>query len=71
MKMTAKKEIRHQVLDSIRKMGISKKWWPKRENKNRKEITPQQMVAIIASIVIILIALGGLSLVYKVFGEPG
>ena len=44
-----------------------------RKNKSNKVLTPQQSVALIASIVIIIIAFGGLGLVYanNVFGSTG
>ncbi len=38
-----------------------------RKNKSNKVLTPQQSVALIASIIIIIIAFGGLGLVYNVF----
>jgi hypothetical protein len=79
--MTAWKEIRHQVLDRI-KNGISSIGRQQRStthgksknksrgsNRRKKEISPQEMVAIIASIVIIIMALGGLGLVYNVFAQ--
>ena len=79
--MTAWKEIRHQVLDRI-KNGISSigrqrrsttsgksKNNSKGNNRGKKEISPQEMVAIIGSVVIIITALGGLGLVYNVFAQ--
>jgi hypothetical protein len=68
--MTAWREIRHQVIDRIREVGSSSKRQQKSKSKNRKGITPQQTVAIIASIVIILTALGGLGLIFNVFAQP-
>ena len=38
-----------------------------RKNKSNKVLTPQQSVALIASIIIIIIGFGGLGLVYNVF----
>ena len=40
-----------------------------RKNKSNKVLTPQQSVALIASIIIIIIAFGGLGLVYNVFAQ--
>jgi hypothetical protein len=37
------------------------------ESKGKKKISPQEAVALIASIVIIIIAFGGMGLVYNVF----
>ncbi|MPZ06427.1 MAG: hypothetical protein GEU26_08425 [Nitrososphaeraceae archaeon] len=39
------------------------------EGKNKKELSSLQMFAVIASIIIILIALGGLGLVFNVFAQ--
>ena len=67
--MTAWKEIRHQVRDRIIKTGSSSnKLQSKSKSKSKKEITPQQ-IALIASIIIIIIAIGGLGLVYNVFAQ--
>lgn len=84
--MTAWKEIRHQVLDRIRngvrsigrqqqllhRVTVDNKSKSKKERSKRrkKEITPQEMVAIIASIMIIIMAYGGLGLVFNVFAQP-
>jgi hypothetical protein len=57
--MTAWKEIRHQVLDRIKKTGSNSK--SKSESESKKRITPQQSIALIASIIIIIIAIGGLA----------
>ena len=65
--MTAWKEIRHQVRDRIRKTGSSSNKLQSK-SKSKKEITPQQ-IALIASIIIIIIAIGGLGLVYNVFAQ--
>ena len=68
--MTAWKEIRHQVLDRIKKTGSSSnKLQRKSKSKSKKGITPQQSIALIASIVIIIIAIGGLGIVYNVFAQ--
>ena len=66
--MTAWKEIRHQVRDRIRKTGSSSNKLQSK-SKSKKEITPQQSIALIASIIIIIIAIGGLGLVYNVFAQ--
>ncbi len=51
---------------TLRKADVgSNKWQSK--NKSNKVLTPQQSVALIASIIIIIIAFGGLGLVYNVF----
>jgi hypothetical protein len=60
--MTAWKEIRHEVLDRIKKTGSSSNKL-QRKSKSKKEITPQQSIALIASIIIIIIAIGGLGIV--------
>ena len=65
--MTAWKEIRHEVLDRIKKTGSSSNKLQSK-SKSKKEITPQQ-IALIASIIIIIIAIGGLGLVYNVFAQ--
>ena len=60
--ITAWKEIRHQVLDSIKKTGSSSnKLQRKSKSKSKKGITPQQSIALIASIIIIIISIGGLA----------
>ena len=60
--MTAWKEIRHQVLDRIKKVGISSnKLQRKSKSKSKKGKTPQQSIALIASIIIIIISIGGLA----------
>jgi hypothetical protein len=68
--MTAWKEIRHQVLDRIKKTGSSSnKLQRKSKSKSKKGITPQQSIALIASIIIIIIAIGGLGIVYNAFAQ--
>jgi hypothetical protein len=71
--MTNWKEIRHQVQDRIRNVGSSSKLQRKNkgegEGKSKKEITPQEAVALIASIIIIILAIGGLGIVYNVFAQ--
>ncbi len=68
--MTAWKEIKHQVLDRIKKTGSSSnKLQLKSKSKRKKGITPQQSIALIASIIIIIIAIGGLGIVYNVFAQ--
>lgn len=84
--MTARKEIRHRVIDRI-KNGISgilvvrqlrlrqrltAKGSPESKNKiktkkPKKEIYPEELIAIIASIIIIFMVYGALGLVYNVF----
>jgi hypothetical protein len=66
------KEIRHRALDRIRKVGNSGSKFQRKskdKSKSKKEITPQQAVALIGSIIIILIAFGGIGLVYIVFAQ--
>lgn len=76
--MTNWKEIRHQVQYRIRNVVRSRgKSKPQQESevkgmskrKNKKEITPQEAVALTASIIIIIMALGGIGLVYNVFAQ--
>ena len=68
--MTAWKEIRHQVLDRIKKTGSSSnKLQRKSKSKSKKGITPQQSIALIASIIIIIISFAGIGLVYNVFAQ--
>jgi hypothetical protein len=62
--MNGWKEIRHRALDRRRKVGNSSS-----KSKSKKEITPQQAVALVGSIIIILIAFGGIGLVYNVFAQ--
>ena len=71
-KMTVWETIRHQLMDLEGKMysGRRRHVWRMSKSQGRKEVTPQQTVALIGSIVIILMALGGLGLVYKVFAHP-
>ena len=62
--MTAWKEIRHEVLDRIKKTGSSSnklQHKSKSKSKSKKGITPQQSIALIASIIIIIISIGGLA----------
>ena len=66
-KMTVWETIRHRLMDLKGKVYSGRR---RSKSKRRKEITPQQTVALIGSIVIILMALGGLGLVYKVFAHP-
>lgn len=70
--MTVWETIRHKLLDLTGKVRINRKRQLRRKSKSQRprEITPQQTVALIASIVIILMALGGLGLVYNVFAHP-
>ena len=60
--MTAWREIRHQVLDRIKKTGSSNNKL-QRASKSKK-VSPQS-IALIASIIVIIMAIGGLSLVYN------
>ena len=65
--ITAWEEFKHQVLDRIKKTGSSSnKLQHKSKSKSEKGITPQQSIALIASIIIIIIAFGGMGLVYSV-----
>jgi hypothetical protein len=60
--MTAWREIRHKVLDRMKKTGSSNnKLQPKSKSKSKK-VSPQS-IALIASIIVIIIAIGGLRLV--------
>lgn len=63
--------IRHQVIERIRKVGSSSssisKWRRKSKSKSKIEISPQEAVALMASIIIIILAFGGMGLVYSVF----
>jgi hypothetical protein len=70
--MTNRKEIMHQVQDRIMNLVSSSSSKSKGEDKSKrkkKEITPVEAVALIASIVIIIMALGGIGLVYNVFAQ--
>jgi hypothetical protein len=67
--MTAWREIRHQVLDRIKKTGSSNNKLQRKSKSKSKKVSPQQSIALIASIIIIIIAIGGLSLVYNVFAQ--
>lgn len=67
--MTAWGEIRHQVLDRIKKTGSSNNKLQRKSKSKSKKVNPQQSIALIASIIIIIIAIGGLSLVYNVFAQ--
>ncbi|MGH9976330.1 MAG: hypothetical protein ACRD8Z_10910 [Nitrososphaeraceae archaeon] len=49
----------------IRKSASESK--SKSKSMSKKQISPQEAVAVVASIVIIIIAFGGLGLVYSVF----
>lgn len=77
--MTNWKGIRHQVQNRIRNVVRSSgniksqhkskgKGKSKRKNK-KKEITPQEAVALIGSIIVIIMALGGIGLIYNVFAR--
>jgi hypothetical protein len=70
------KEIRHQVQYRIRNVVRSRgksesqqKSDVKGKSKNKKEIILQEAVALTASIIIIIMALGGIGLVYNVFAQ--
>lgn len=60
---------RHQVLDRIKKTGSSNNKLQRKSKSKSKNVSPQQSIALIASIIIIIIAFGGLSLVYNVFAQ--
>jgi hypothetical protein len=77
--MTDWKAIREQVLNRIRK-GIGRRQQQKRlstveksrkksKSKNRKVLNPQEIISIVSSIIIILIALGGIGLIFDVFAQ--
>jgi hypothetical protein len=69
--MTNRKEIMRQVEDRIMSL-VSSSGKGKHEDKSKhskKEITPVEAIALIASIVIIIMALGGIGLVYNVFAQ--
>lgn len=63
--MTAWREIRHQVLDRLKKIASSNNTLQRRSKSSSKKVSPQS-IALIASIIVIIIAIGGLSLVYNV-----
>ena len=67
--MTAWREIRHQVLDRIKKTGSSNNKLQRKSKSKSKKVNPHQSIALIASIIIIIIGIGGLSLVYNVFAQ--
>jgi hypothetical protein len=67
-------------LNHIKRGIIGKSIWRRRQKevtagnnkikgKNKKELSSLQMLVVIASIIIILIALGGLGLVFNVFAQ--
>jgi hypothetical protein len=60
--MTVWREIRHQVLDRIKKTGSSNNKLQRKSKSKSKKVSPQS-IALIASIIVIIIAIGGLSLV--------
>jgi hypothetical protein len=72
-------EVRHQVQYRIRNVVRSSRGKSesqrkseakgKSKSKNKKEITLQEAVALTASIIIIIMALGGIGLVYNVFAQ--
>ena len=63
--MTAWREIRLQVLDRIKKIDSSNNTLQRKSKSSSKKVSPQS-IALIASIIVIIIAIGGLSLVYNV-----
>jgi hypothetical protein len=72
--MTDWKEIRHQVQHRIRNTvsrnsGKGKGEGKSKRKSKKKEITPVEAIVLIASIVIIIMALGGIGLVYNVFAQ--
>jgi hypothetical protein len=69
-------EISHRVQERIEDVGRSSgksrsqpKSKIKNESKYKKEISPQEAVALTASIIIIIMALGGIGLVYNIFAQ--
>jgi hypothetical protein len=63
------KKIRHRVLVRPRVFRRGGRRLLAKKDKNKGEITPQQMLAIVSSIIIILMAIGGFWLVYDVFAQ--
>jgi hypothetical protein len=53
------------VVTSVKRKGRIKS--RSKSKKRNKKVTPEQGLAIIGSVIIILMALGGLSLVFNVF----
>jgi len=66
--MTAWREIRLKVLDRIKKTSSSNIKLQRKSKSKSKKVSPQS-IALIASIIVIIIAIGGLSLVYNVFAQ--
>ncbi len=66
--MTAWREIRLKVLDRIKKTSSSNIKLQRKSKGKSKKVSPQS-IALIASIIVIIIAIGGLSLVYNVFAQ--
>ncbi len=60
--MTVWREIRHQVLDRIKKTGSNNNKLQRKSKSKSKKVSPQS-IALIASIIVIIMAIGGLSLV--------
>jgi hypothetical protein len=56
------------VVTSVKRKGRIKS--RSKSKKRNKKVTPEQGLAIIGSVIIILMALGGLSLVFNVFAQP-
>ena len=76
--MTNWKGIRHQVLDRIRNIAEEERARVSRSKRVKlkvkvsariREITPQEAVVLTASIIIIIMALGGIGLIYNVFAQ--
>jgi hypothetical protein len=79
--MTAWKEVTQKVSDRVRygitkllvvrqlrlRQRLLKKSASQSKGKGKKQISPQEAVALIASIIIIIIAFGGMGLVYSMF----
>jgi hypothetical protein len=57
-----------RVVTSVKRKGRIKS--RSKSKKRNKKVTPEQGLAIIGSVIIILMALGGLSLVFNVFAQP-
>ncbi len=56
------------LVTSVKRKGRIKS--RSKSKKRNKKVTPEQGLAIIGSVIIILMALGGLSLVFNVFAQP-
>ena len=62
-------KIKHRILVRPRVFRRSGRRLRAEKDQDRREITPQQMLAIVSSIIVILMAIGGFWLVYDVFAQ--